>query len=32
LEREIDEMVYELYDLSGEEIGIIENSNEKYKL
>jgi len=29
LEKEIDEMVYELYGLSEEEIGIVENPNKK---
>jgi len=29
LEREIDQMVYKLYDLTPEEIGIVENSGKK---
>ena len=29
LERQIDEMVYKLYELTEEEIGIIEGKNEK---
>lgn len=27
LEREIDQLVYQLYELTEEEIGIVENSN-----
>ena len=29
LEKQIDEMVYQLYELTKEEIAIIENSNNK---
>ena len=29
IEKQIDEMVYKLYDLTEEEIAIIENSNNK---
>jgi len=29
LERKIDEMVYELYELTDEEIKIVERNNEK---
>ncbi|MCK9320954.1 MAG: hypothetical protein M0P32_03005 [Bacteroidales bacterium] len=29
LEKQIDELVYKLYDLTGEEIEIVENSSKK---